>query len=115
MTTTTDPITHPDGETPHGVTGDPFVVEVPFDVTTSHDNVQVPAGTYLAWRADDNDGSIVVWSPEHYACPVWVGLPEWDWTFPGEPARDYPEHDCLEHLRSGTVSGIYCGICGTDF
>ena len=96
---------------PFGV-GDPFTIVVPADVTTCHGNVSVPAGTYEAWQSETGqEGTVVVWSPEHYAAPIWSSLTAWLWTFPGESARPVPEHECSDNLRSGVAGGVFCSIC----
>lgn len=105
----------PDGRAPFGE-GRIFIVIVPEDVTTEYGNVSVPAGTYetQASKRDDwtAEGDITVWTDHHYTGRgIYVGLNAHHWHFPGEAPRPLPEHDCMDHLRSGTVDGIFCGIC----
>lgn len=99
-------------ECPFG-TGAPFDIVVPADVVTSHGNVSVPAGPYRAWESNHGgEGDVTIWSTAHYTgSPMWTGLAPWHWHFPGEDPRPLPDHDCIDHARSGVVDGIYCGIC----
>lgn len=102
---------------PFGV-GPKFEIVVRTDITTHHGNVSVKAGRYEAQQSDDApEGVVSVWSPEYYAKGDrdggWVSIAAHMWTFPGEMSRPVPAHDCADHARSGVVSGVYCGVCGT--
>lgn len=102
----------PESESPFG-TGPKFVVSVPADVKTYHGNVSVPAGLYEAQQSTSApEGTVSVWSPEHYAGPLWTSLPAHLWAFPGEAARPLPEHDCVTEARSAVAGpDIFCAVC----
>lgn len=116
--TVTETVVLPADGSPFG-TGPRFVVVIREDVTSLHGNVSVTAGRYEAQQDKHGDeGDICVWSPNYYARGDrdggWVSLPPWSWTFPGEPARPLPDHDCFDNLRSGVAGGVFCGICQTE-
>ena len=103
----------PEGASPFG-TGPVFVVRLHEDATSCHGNVIARAGLYEAQQASGSpEGHISVWSPDHYAGAMWVGLPIYGWSFADEAQRPLPEHDCdnPDNWKSGVAGGIFCAIC----